>query len=1126
MKYGMAAAGALVLSFLTCSLSLRAADRFWIDTTGGNFTDKGNWSGGIVPGMADNANFNLGIPPYAVSFTSSVTNANAFCNFTNGLVTFNIGAANRWRLTNSFVVGRRGSTTIVSLTTGTLVVTNSAGTARLIAGQNGKGTFILSGGTIATDQLYATNVSAGVINSVFGFGHGTLTINKGSVIKTENSDFQIGASSNRTATLNILGGTNIFNTGSAVATVLGGAANLTSIVNVTGLGTIWANTGRLEIGRNSDNNRLLITDGARVTNTYANIGNTFSQSNLVAVSGDGSFWTNDIISVGAGFSSGNRLVITNGGIVDGHTILVGNGGHFNRAVIAGNASSRAAVFLGVGLSGGASNSLLVTEGAQIFSGHMSIGEDPGSAGNHVTVDGANTFCRVADDLTNGHFGDYNSLRITNGGRVTNNAGLVGSWGNSNIAIVVGPNSHWINRTDLNIGSFGDFNTLCVLSGGMVASDQAYIGGGYAWGNSVLVSGIGSRWTNVNALIIGHAGGFNSLTISNGGTVIASDAILGFGVFSSSNIAIITGANSLWKISERLSIGVNGSFNTLRLSSGATVIAETAVIGSSVHTGSTNNRIINNGGSLLLTNSGFGSLGIDDGTNRLESGLIDVDRLIMTETSGVFEFNGGKLVTRRGTIANSQPFVVGASGSVPAIWDVREGMSKVIVSSALTIGQSVAGCQLLVTNGQTLQCDPSPLSILGGQVAASNTLAVISGTGSYWINASDLRVGNFSARNRMMISGGASVKNRNGSIGHFSSSESNEVTVTGSSSFWRNDADLQVGCSGAGNRLVIANSGAVLANNVYVGLNSGSSNNVLDVGSGAKLIVTNAGGTSTLDVRRGQFNLNAGNVLADRLVATLGEGSVINFPAGLLSVGSSSISNNQPFAVANGTSEARLVLMGNDTHRFGEGIIIRGRGTLAGNGTITGGLTVENGGTLSPGQSVGELFLSQSPVLQGTTVMEISRNGLFLTNDQVQVAGPLTYGGRLTVTRIGATALSGGDRFRLFSASGYSGSFSPITLPSLPAGLSWTNRLLLDGSIEVVNRLKIASIELLNGNVVIRGTGGAPNGDYYVLRAINVALPLASWSRISTNQFDGSGGFMFSRAVDPGIPEQFFTVQLP
>src|SRR6185295_18205386 len=54
-----------------------------------------------------------------------------------------------------------------------------------------------------------------------------------------------------------------------------------------------------------------------------------------------------------------------------------------------------------------------------------------------------------------------------------------------------------------------------------------------------------------------------------------------------------------------------------------------------------------------------------------------------------------------------------------------------------------------------------------------------------------------------------------------------------------------------------------------------------------------------------------------------------------------------------------------------------------------------------------------------------------------------------VTNLGPSALAPGDNFRLFNATSYAGAFTSITLPPLDFGLTWTNKLLVDGSIEVL-----------------------------------------------------------------------------
>ena len=217
------------------------------------------------------------------------------------------------------------------------------------------------------------------------------------------------------------------------------------------------------------------------------------------------------------------------------------------------------------------------------------------------------------------------------------------------------------------------------------------------------------------------------------------------------------------------------------------------------------------------------------------------------------------------------------------------------------------------------------------------------------------------------------------------------------------------------------------------------------------------------------------------------------------------------------------------HSFANGLSVSANAVLTGNGTISGMVTVLSGGKLIPGlpqSGIGKMVLSNSPALQGAVVMEISKNGVTLTNDQLQVIAPLAYGGSLIVSNVGPTTLGIGDRFPLFSANSFSGAFSVISLPPLPAGLNWTNKLIVDGSIEVIAGPKFTSVTLSGTNLIFTGTGGTPNTSYTVLSAINVTLPLSSWMSIAANQFGSDGGFSFTNAILPGEPQRFFRIRTP
>ena len=117
---------------------------------------------------------------------------------------------------------------------------------------------------------------------------------------------------------------------------------------------------------------------------------------------------------------------------------------------------------------------------------------------------------------------------------------------------------------------------------------------------------------------------------------------------------------------------------------------------------------------------------------------------------------------------------------------------------------------------------------------------------------------------------------------------------------------------------------------------------------------------------------------------------------------------------------------------------------------------------------------------------------------------------------------------MFSATSFAGSFSSVTLPTLNTGLGWTNKLLVDGSIEVlgVAQPKCSSISVSGTNVIFSGSNGIPGANYAVLTATNVATPASNWVSIVTNQFDAAGGFSFSNGITPGERQRCFRIRTP
>ncbi len=195
------------------------------------------------------------------------------------------------------------------------------------------------------------------------------------------------------------------------------------------------------------------------------------------------------------------------------------------------------------------------------------------------------------------------------------------------------------------------------------------------------------------------------------------------------------------------------------------------------------------------------------------------------------------------------------------------------------------------------------------------------------------------------------------------------------------------------------------------------------------------------------------------------------------------------------SAGRLLVSNTSGSGTGSGNVTVNGGVLGGTGTIAGTVTVSGDGTLSPGASLGTLTLNSAPVLLGTNLMEIDRNGGSpLADKLVLTSGTLNYGGTLVVTNVGA-ALLGGETFTLFNAPAYAGSFETSGLPALTGGLNWHTAMLLTNGTIKVNRRPVANAPLAFTNVApsvleipfatLAGNATDPDGDPLTVAGVNL-----------------------------------------
>lgn len=207
------------------------------------------------------------------------------------------------------------------------------------------------------------------------------------------------------------------------------------------------------------------------------------------------------------------------------------------------------------------------------------------------------------------------------------------------------------------------------------------------------------------------------------------------------------------------------------------------------------------------------------------------------------------------------------------------------------------------------------------------------------------------------------------------------------------------------------------------------------------------------------------------------------------------------------------------------ISVNSGGTLAGTGSVGGVTTVNAGGAVAPAGFgvVGTLSSTANITISGSAILEVNKTAA--TKDLLTTSGSITYGGTLTVTNLAGT-LAAGDSFKVFNAASYLGSFSTVTAPAV--GLRWnTSALNTSGTLTAVAVPKpnLTSITTSGGNIVLAGNNGLPNQPLWVLTSTDVSLPLASWTVVTTSNFDGSGNFNINLGV-PADPQRFYAVQAP
>jgi T5SS/PEP-CTERM-associated repeat protein len=273
--------------------------------------------------------------------------------------------------------------------------------------------------------------------------------------------------------------------------------------------------------------------------------------------------------------------------------------------------------------------------------------------------GANTFYvekgstqTITEDLVytgNAYIGNddaKNHLIIQSEGSLQNNFGYIGNMPNctNNTVVVNGPDACWINTAELYVGCYGSWNSLTITNGGSVTNVNGYIGR-YYWANNnqVLVDGDDSVWINSGGLVLGNKGKGNTLTLCNGAFVSSRTGIIGVYEDAQDNVVEVRGTNSVWEISYALKTGSSGAENRLLIHDGGRVKNEDAFIG--ISSCAQGNRVVVSGADSVWENSGdllVGQYGAYDNGLTVTNGALVSANYVTISTNNNLTLADGQL----------------------------------------------------------------------------------------------------------------------------------------------------------------------------------------------------------------------------------------------------------------------------------------------------------------------------------------------------------------------------------------------------------------------------------------------------------------------------------------------------
>jgi T5SS/PEP-CTERM-associated repeat protein len=767
-----------------------------------------------------------------------------------------------------------------------------------------------------------------------------------------------------------------------------------------------AGASNLYVGQYTSGVVVTITSSTNYNNTYVGYSNTDSNNELIIVNSgtvltnksDSLFTNEGNVYIGYGGSS-NSMVVTNGAQIVSVKGWIGysNTASNNSVLVTGSNSlwtNTGNLYVG---NQGASNSLVISNGGKVFNANGYIGSESTAIGNLVTVTGSNSSWINSGDLYVGYAGQSNRLVISEGGFVSNVNGFddgVDPTDAYNSVLVTGSGSRWVNSGKLTFGLAGHDNSLVISNGGIVTvgADSKIGDLATASNNSVLVTGTNSLWTNSGNLFIGNVGSGNSLVISNGGSVASGNGVIGYDANSSNNSVLVTGTGSTWSNSIWTIIGAEGSGNSMVISNGGSVASAIGIIG--YNSNSSNNSVLVTGSTSLWTN-----LGLAVG----------------------YGGSGALTIANQGTVAASVIQIASQGGS----------------SGTLNIGRFGGSDSAGTIRAPTITFGSGTGTINFNQIDAFTLSSAISGNGlvNQLGTGTTTLIGNNTYTGTSVITQGTLVAASTNALG------ASDVTLGGTA----NKATLRLATNLTITTLGPPHDDLTWGSNGVIALAQGT--HTLTLASG----MTNSAG-SNAGVNAFQFLNSSLSNATNILINFAGQNGFTTNSFSVKGIVGYSFGLSPTNVTAFISTNANLVVSDfvtiNDTLTVSS-LTIDSTGVLRGSGTLvlTGGNLIVNG-TIAPGNSPGTFFVSGGNLVMGASSVWDQQIYSTSVYDRVVVTGSAILNGVMNITTFGNGGLQFGDKYNFLTASGgISGAFSSIIAPE-----GFRGRLLLSGDNTEANIL--------------------------------------------------------------------------